>query len=145
MTITAGKPHRDTLYVEDAEILSHDAHAGDQFILRVRSPECAEHALPGSFAHLRCADALPMRRPLSIMRTDPRQGTVDFLYKAVGTGTSHDLGIFEALSGTGSAAAQATSASASGSASRRRPSIASTSSGVGGKPIRSSERRRINV
>ena len=60
---------------------------GDQFILRVRSPRCAEHALPGSFAHLRCADALPMRRPLSIMRTDPRQGTVDFLYKAVGTGT----------------------------------------------------------
>ena len=87
MTATDGKPHRDTLYVEDAVILEHDKYAGDQFILRVRSPECAAHALPGSFAHLRCAPELPMRRPLSIMRADPRQGTIEFLYKAVGTGT----------------------------------------------------------
>jgi dihydroorotate dehydrogenase electron transfer subunit len=55
--------------------------------IRVRSPECAAHALPGSFAHLRCAPELPMRRPLSIMRANPRQGTIEFLYKAVGTGT----------------------------------------------------------
>jgi dihydroorotate dehydrogenase electron transfer subunit len=87
MTATAGKPHRDTLYVEDAVILEHDSYPGDQFILRVRSPECAAHALPGSFAHIRCAPSLPLRRPLSIMRTDTRQGTVDFLYKAVGKGT----------------------------------------------------------
>jgi dihydroorotate dehydrogenase electron transfer subunit len=87
MTATAGKPHRDTLYVEDAVILEHDSYPGDQFILRVRSPECAAHALPGSFAHIRCAPSLPLRRPLSIMRTDNRQGTVEFLYKAVGKGT----------------------------------------------------------
>ena len=87
MTAAAGKPHRDTLYVEDAVILEHRSYPGDQFILRVRSPECAARALPGSFAHIRCAPELPMRRPLSIMRVDARQGTVDFLYKVVGTGT----------------------------------------------------------
>ena len=87
MTANTDKPHRDTLFVEDAVILEHDSYPGDQHVLRVRSPECAARALPGSFAHIRCAAALPMRRPLSIMRVDTRQGTVDFLYKAVGTGT----------------------------------------------------------
>ncbi len=87
MTASTDRPHRDTLFVEDAVVLEHDSYPGDQFVLRVRSPECAAHALPGSFAHIRCAPSLPMRRPLSIMRADPEQGTVDFLYKALGTGT----------------------------------------------------------
>ena len=87
MTVTAERPHRDTLYVEDAVVLEHDSYPGEQFILRVRAPECATHARPGSFAHIRCSASLPMRRPLSIMRADPQQGTVEFLYKAVGTGT----------------------------------------------------------
>jgi len=55
--------------------------------LRVLAPECARRALPGSFAHLQCDPALPMRRPLSIMRTNADAGWVDFLYKAVGSGT----------------------------------------------------------
>jgi dihydroorotate dehydrogenase electron transfer subunit len=87
MTASTDRPHRDTLFVEDAVVLEHDSYPGDQFVLRVRSPECAAHALPGSFAHIRCDPSLPMRRPLSIMRADPEQGTVDFLYKALGTGT----------------------------------------------------------
>lgn len=81
------KPHRDTIFVEDAEILSHLAHPSDQYILRIQSPQCAAHAQPGSFAHITCGPELPMRRPLSIMRVDPKQGWVDFLYKAVGQGT----------------------------------------------------------
>jgi dihydroorotate dehydrogenase electron transfer subunit len=85
--VTAERPHRDTLYVEDAVVLEHGSYPGEQFILRVRAPECAAHARPGTFAHIRCSASLPMRRPLSIMRADPQQGTVEFLYKAVGTGT----------------------------------------------------------
>ncbi|HSP00505.1 MAG TPA: dihydroorotate dehydrogenase electron transfer subunit [Thioalkalivibrio sp.] len=81
------KPHRGTIFVEDAKVLSHEAFAGDQYILRVQAPQCAEKAAPGSFAHLQCDPMLPMRRPLSIMRTDPRAGWVEFLYKAVGDGT----------------------------------------------------------
>ena len=82
-----GQSQRNTLFVEDAEILLHDCYPGDQYVLRVHAPECAARALPGSFAHLQCDPALPMRRPLSIMRTDPKAGWVEFLYKDVGTGT----------------------------------------------------------
>ncbi|MGD2136703.1 MAG: dihydroorotate dehydrogenase electron transfer subunit [Gammaproteobacteria bacterium] len=81
------KPHRDTLFVEDAEILQHERYPGDQYVLRLRAPECARRARPGSFAHLQCASSLPMRRPLSIMRADGDAGWVEFLYKDVGTGT----------------------------------------------------------
>lgn len=77
--------NRNTIFIEDAEIISHTAHAGNQFILRVTSPKIASRAEPGSFAHIKCSNALPMRRPLSIMMV---QGDdVDFLYKAVGEGT----------------------------------------------------------
>ncbi len=80
--------HRDTIFVEDAVILSHQAYAGNQYILRVQAPECAAKARPGSFAHLSCDPALPMRRPLSIMRVDKEAGWVEFLYKIFGLGTT---------------------------------------------------------
>lgn len=81
------RPHRGTIFVEDAEILSQHTHLGDQHILRVQAPQCAAHAQPGSFAHITCGPELPMRRPLSIMRVDAQAGWVEFLYKAVGQGT----------------------------------------------------------
>lgn len=81
------RPHRGTIFVEDAEILSQHAHLGDQHILRVQAPQCAANAQPGSFAHITCGPELPMRRPLSIMRVDAKAGWVEFLYKAVGQGT----------------------------------------------------------
>ncbi|MCU0835621.1 MAG: dihydroorotate dehydrogenase electron transfer subunit [Chromatiaceae bacterium] len=79
--------HRDTIFLEDAEVLSQEAYPAEQYFLRLRAPECARHALPGGFAHLRCDPLLPMRRPLSIMRVSPEEGWVEFLYKAVGEGT----------------------------------------------------------
>jgi len=80
--------HHNTIFLENAEILQHDAYAGEQFILRLKAPQCARGARPGSFAHLQCDPALPMRRPLSIMRADAKSGWVEFLYKRVGTGTA---------------------------------------------------------
>ena len=77
---------RGTIHLEDAEVLSQQRFAGNQFILRVQAPVCAAHAVPGSFAHLTCDAAVPMRRPLSIMRANPEQGWLDFLYKPVGHG-----------------------------------------------------------
>lgn len=79
--------HRETIAVETAEVMSHQAFEGDQHILRLHAPECASLARPGQFAHLSCDSMLAMRRPLSIMRVDAQQGWVDFLYKAVGQGT----------------------------------------------------------
>ena len=79
---------RDSIYLEQARIISHEAFSGDQYILRVHAPDCASHARAGQFAHLQCDPALPMRRPLSIMRVNSAAGWVDFLYKAIGKGTS---------------------------------------------------------
>ena len=77
---------RGTIHLEDAEVLSQQRFPANQFVLRVRAPGCAARAVPGSFAHLTCDDAVPMRRPLSIMRANPAQGWLDFLYKPVGRG-----------------------------------------------------------
>lgn len=81
------KPHRGTIFSEQAEILSHQACAGEQYILRVQAPKCAANALPGSFAHIQVAASRLLRRPISIMRTSATEGWVEFLYKAVGEGT----------------------------------------------------------
>ncbi|MEJ2438507.1 MAG: dihydroorotate dehydrogenase electron transfer subunit [Gammaproteobacteria bacterium] len=81
------KPHRNTIVVEDAEILDHTHHPGDQHILRVQAPKIAQRALAGSFVHLQCDPLLPMRRPISIMRVDAEAGWVEFLYKVFGHGS----------------------------------------------------------
>jgi dihydroorotate dehydrogenase electron transfer subunit len=88
MSLNKSKPWRGTIFVEDAEVLSRQAYPGNQYVLRARAPQCAAHAKPGSFAHLACDPLLPMRRPLSIMRADAKNGWVEFLYKAVGLGLS---------------------------------------------------------
>jgi dihydroorotate dehydrogenase electron transfer subunit len=80
------RPHRGTIFVEDAEVLSQEGFAGEQFILKLKAPKCAAAATPGSFVHLTCDESLPMRRPLSIMRADAAQGSIDVLYKIVGPG-----------------------------------------------------------
>ena len=79
---------RNTIFVEDALILSHEQHEGEQFILRVMAPKCAAHAVAGQFAHIQCDPQRPMRRPISIMRVSATGGWVDFLYKRLGEGTS---------------------------------------------------------
>ena len=80
--------HRNTIFVEDCEILSHEAFDGDQYIMRVQAPKIAAKAQPGSFAHLTVHPLRPMRRPISIMRVNKEQGWVDFLYKKLGEGTA---------------------------------------------------------
>jgi dihydroorotate dehydrogenase electron transfer subunit len=82
----SGREYRGTIFVEDAELLAQQEFPGRQFVIRLRAPKCAVAATPGSFAHLACDPLLPMRRPLSIMRTDPAAGWVEILYKVVGPG-----------------------------------------------------------
>jgi len=81
------RQHRGTLFVEDAEIIALSAFPGEQFSMRFNAPRCASHAVAGSFVHIQCDAALPMRRPLSIMRADPEAGWIDVLYKVVGKGS----------------------------------------------------------
>ncbi|MCP3668786.1 MAG: dihydroorotate dehydrogenase electron transfer subunit [Gammaproteobacteria bacterium] len=84
---TNNKLHRDTIFPEEAAILSHESFEGDQYLLRLQAPKCALHALPGSFVHLQCDREKPLRRPISIMRSDADGGWIELLYKAVGEGT----------------------------------------------------------
>lgn len=77
---------RGSVFLEDARILTHQAFAGEQYVLRVQAPRAARRAVPGSFAHITCDPAVALRRPLSIMRADPEQGWLEFLYKPRGTG-----------------------------------------------------------
>ncbi len=53
--------------------------------MRIRAPKCAAAATPGSFVHISCDDELPMRRPMSIMRTG--EDWIEILYKVVGEGS----------------------------------------------------------
>ena len=79
--------HRNTIHVESARVLDHQHFAGEQHVISLYAPKTAAGALPGSFVHVTCDPELPMRRPLSIMLTDPASGRVDLLYKAIGHGT----------------------------------------------------------
>lgn len=79
-------PHRGSIALEDGTILSQQHFPGEQFIIRIAAPKCAARAQPGSFAHLTVDDDIPMRRPLSLMRVDTREGWIEILYKIVGPG-----------------------------------------------------------
>ena len=86
--ITGAQRHaqrnRGTIFVEQGEVLAHEAWPGDQYILRIRAPKCAAAARPGTFIHISCDEELPMRRPLSIMRA--ADDWIEVLYKIVGEG-----------------------------------------------------------
>ena len=85
---TAAQQHaqrnRGTLFVEDGELIHTLEFPGDQYIMRIRAPKCAAAAQPGTFVHVTCDEALPMRRPLSIMRAG--DDWIEVLYKIVGEG-----------------------------------------------------------
>ena len=76
--------NRRTVFVEDGELLETKEYPGAQYIMRIRAPRCAAAATPGSFVHVSCDDALPMRRPLSIMRAS--DDWIEILYKTAGIG-----------------------------------------------------------
>lgn len=80
--------HRNTVFVEEAEVLTHQGYDGRQFIIKLQAPKSAREALPGTFVHLRCDLQRPMRRPLSIMRCDKQQGWIEILYRVFGEGTA---------------------------------------------------------
>ncbi|MBF8268424.1 MAG: 2-polyprenylphenol hydroxylase [Gammaproteobacteria bacterium] len=78
---------RATINVEDARVLEHSAYAGDQYVMRLQAPATAAAARPGNFVHMVCDPAIPMRRPMSIMRVNRQAGWFEMLYKTHGLGT----------------------------------------------------------
>jgi dihydroorotate dehydrogenase electron transfer subunit len=84
--MSAAPAHRGTIFLEDARVLDHRGFPGAQYVMRLAAPRCAAAATPGSFVHLTCGPDLPMRRPLSIMRANAKEGWIELLYKVVGHG-----------------------------------------------------------
>ena len=84
VTQESAQINRNSLFVEDGEIISVAHYPGEQFIQRIRAPKCAAAAQAGSFVHISCDESLAMRRPLSIMRVG--DDWIDVLYKIHGAG-----------------------------------------------------------
>lgn len=76
---------RASIVDETGEVTAITHYAGAQHVLRIRAPRIAARCHPGQFVHLRCAPALMMRRPMSIMRTTG--DTIEILFKVHGAGT----------------------------------------------------------
>lgn len=78
--------NRGSIFLESAPVLAQEACRGGQFRLQLLAPRCAAAATPGSFIHLSCGPARPLRRPLSLLRADPATGRIEVLYKVIGPG-----------------------------------------------------------
>ena len=89
MAYATGKQNRGTIFVEDAAILAREEFAGAQYVLRLAARETAARASAGSFVHVVVDPSIPMRRPLSLMRADPKAGWVELLFKIHGEGLKH--------------------------------------------------------
>lgn len=77
------------LWLGEAPVVSNREEAPGYWWMRLHVPAVAAAAGPGQFVHIRTssADNPLLRRPMSIGRVDRAAGTVDILYKVVGTGT----------------------------------------------------------
>ena len=84
--------NRNTIFVEEGEIMSVETFASDQFIQRIRAPKCAAAARPGTFVHLTCDESLPMRRPLSTPQDTDKVSQPGGLAAEGATTTSDTMG-----------------------------------------------------
>jgi len=81
-----------------AELLHREEAASGHYLLQLRCPEIAADAQPGQFVHLRISQGLEplLRRPFSVMRTEPREKRIWLLVRVAGRGTeligTHDEG-----------------------------------------------------
>lgn len=88
MSSSNASPGTANIFTADAEVLYRFDFAAQQVVLRLKSPAIARAAQPGSFVHVRCAEHLPMRRPLSVMRAAADDGWIELLFRVVGRGTA---------------------------------------------------------
>lgn len=72
-----------------AQILQNYTEGRSYLLMELEADEIAREAVPGQFVHLRVTGANDplLRRPISIMLTNPRAGTIRLLVKTVGRGT----------------------------------------------------------
>lgn len=85
--MTASVDH--ALWLGPAPVVSNREEAPGYWWMRLHAPEVAAASRPGQFVHIRTrAGNNPLlRRPMSVGRVDRAAGTIDILYKVVGSGT----------------------------------------------------------
>ena len=79
--------NRETISVNDCQVLAHNKYDGEQYILTLSSSDIAQKNLPGQFVYITVSDVIAMRRPISVMSVNKKNNTFDLLYKVVGEGT----------------------------------------------------------
>ncbi len=89
----AGRTLPSGMIQEKAPVLLQRKIARNHYWVRLKSPRAAKRARPGQFIHVLCpsakAEPAPfLRRPFSLLDADPKKGTLDFVYKVVGMGTT---------------------------------------------------------
>lgn len=75
-----------TVFEEKAKVISHKEYADQQFVLTLKAPKSASKAKPGEFAFIDCGENHLLRRPLSYLRNNASNNTVEFMYKILGPG-----------------------------------------------------------
>ena len=76
--------NRETISVNDCQVLAHYKYDGEQYILTLSSSKIAQTSKPGQFVHITVSDVIAMRRPISVMSVDKENGSFDLLYKIMG-------------------------------------------------------------
>ena len=84
-------PHSITAAEFDCEVIENQAINAEYMHIVATAEPLATAIGAGQFFHMLCPKDGPngpfFRRPMSVYRADPREGTVAFLYKVTGSGT----------------------------------------------------------
>ncbi len=74
-----------------SEVIENRKISEDIYILKLRSPEITQNALPGQFVSIKCKDLL-LRRPFSVAKVYD-DDTFALIYKVIGEGTQFLTGL----------------------------------------------------
>lgn len=84
-----------TARLETVVVVANELIAAGVYRLIIRAPRMADAAQPGQFVHLKVNNltAPLLRRPISIADTNRGAGTIDLIYRIVGSGTAFLSGV----------------------------------------------------
>jgi len=74
--------HRSaTVFEEKSRVIQQIEFAGKQFVLTLEAHKSSMTASPGEFAFVDCGENILLRRPLSYLRANKEQKTLNFYTK----------------------------------------------------------------
>ena len=75
--------------LENAVVVRNEALTDSVMRLRLKAPEIAQKAVPGQFVNIRVSASVAplLRRPFGVAGVDLERGTLDVIYRVIGSGT----------------------------------------------------------